>query len=361
MRAILVDDEQLALERLKLLLERDMNGVEVVELCSNSFKAFEMVDKHRPDVVFLDIHMPELDGLKLGERLQAIIPDMEIVFVTGYDHYAVQAFELYALDYIMKPVEPERLRRTVERLQGKLKGKNNNRSKEASTPFIFCFNKIRYQLPGEEPQTIKWRTSKAQELFAYLLHHRDRTIDRSTLIELLWPDFEVSRASQQLYTTIYHIRQTLQKIGLDTVSISSGDLGAGYCLTIGNARVDAEEWENRLKQLGDPKLEHIEEHERVVELCEGHYLGEYEYLWAEHERERLRLLWLSHARSLGKLYMEHGMTQAAIRVNKLIQQRLPDEDETYLTLMKLYDGLGDRGGVEEQHWLLSSRMERELD
>ncbi|MBU5443637.1 response regulator [Paenibacillus sp. MSJ-34] len=211
MRAILVDDEQLALERLKLLLERDMNGVEVVELCSNSFKAFEMVDKHRPDVVFLDIHMPELDGLKLGERLQAIIPDMEIVFVTGYDHYAVQAFELYALDYIMKPVEPERLRRTVERLQGKLKGKNNNRSKEASTPFIFCFNKIRYQLPGEEPQTIKWRTSKAQELFAYLLHHRDRTIDRSTLIELLWPDFEVSRASQQLYTTIYHIRQTLQK------------------------------------------------------------------------------------------------------------------------------------------------------
>ncbi|MBU5443638.1 hypothetical protein [Paenibacillus sp. MSJ-34] len=125
--------------------------------------------------------------------------------------------------------------------------------------------------------------------------------------------------------------------------------------------MDAEEWENRLKQLGDPKLEHIEEHERVVELCEGHYLGEYEYLWAEHERERLRLLWLSHARSLGKLYMEHGMTQAAIRVNKLIQQRLPDEDETYLTLMKLYDGLGDRGGVEEQHWLLSSRMERELD
>ncbi|GAA0351315.1 response regulator [Bacillus horti] len=359
MRAILVDDEQLALKQLKQIFERDIDGVEIVETCSDPYKVLEIATKHLPDAIFLDIRMPEIDGLKLGEQIQTRLPDVEIVFVTAYDRYAVQAFDLHALDYIMKPVQTDRLRRTIERLQGRFKKRKANHIHGVQTPFIYCFNQIRYQLPGVEPQTIKWRTSKAQELFAYLLHYRGRTIDRSTIIELLWPNLEVSRASQQLYTTIYHIRQTLKRIGLETISISSGDLESGYKLIIGNARVDVDEWENRLKQLGVPHLEHIKEHERIFKQFDGNYFGEYDYLWAEHERERLRLLWLIQARNLGRLYIEHGMAEKAIQVYRIVQQLLPDVEETYFTLMKLYKAVGDIGGVEEQSWLLSSRMDRE--
>ncbi len=359
MRALLVDDEPLALEYLKKKLEYDIGGVNVVGLCSNPYQVVGVAVKQRPDVVFLDIHMPEMNGLELGEQLQAAVPHTEIVFVTGYDQYAVRAFELYALDYIMKPVRLDRLRLTVQRLRERLQ-EDPEASGKAKTPLFLCFNQLRVQLPGMEPQTLKWRTNKAQELFAYLLHHRERTVDRGTLIELLWPDFDVSRATQQLYTTIYHIRQTLSKVGLTMIRIIKGELEAGYRLTIGGARVDVEEWEQRLKRLEAIDLTNAEEYEQVLDQFEGNYLGEYEYLWAEYERERIRLLWLQHAENLARFYMDRGKRKAAIDVNLRIQRQLPDREETYLTLMTLYDSLGDASSVEEQYWLLATRM-RELE
>ncbi|GIO68163.1 response regulator [Paenibacillus cookii] len=359
MRALLVDDEPLALEYLKKKLEYDIGGVNVVGLCSNPYQVVGVAVKQRPDVVFLDIHMPEMNGLELGEQLQAAVPHTEIVFVTGYDQYAVRAFELYALDYIMKPVRLDRLRLTVQRLRERLQ-EDPEASGKAKTPLFLCFNQLRVQLPGMEPQTLKWRTNKAQELFAYLLHHRERTVDRGTLIELLWPDFDVSRATQQLYTTIYHIRQTLSKAGLTMIRIIKGELEAGYRLTIGGARVDVEEWEQRLKRLEAIDLTNAEEYEQVLDQFEGNYLGEYEYLWAEYERERIRLLWLQHAENLARFYMDRGKRKAAIDVNLRIQRQLPDREETYLTLMTLYDSLGDASSVEEQYWLLATRM-RELE
>lgn len=360
MRAVLVDDEHLALRGLKEMLESDIGGIEIVDMCSEPRQVVELMTRHRPDVVFLDIHMPEINGLKLGEELKAAVPGIEIVFVTGYDRYAVKAFELYALDYVMKPIESERLRRTVQRLRDRLHT-SQKKKMEINRPCILCFNQLRFQLPGKEPQMFKWRTSKAQELFAYLLHHRGRRIERSTLIELLWPDFEMSRAVQQLYATVYQIRQTLKNSGMDSISIQNGDLEVGYRLEIGDVQIDVEEWERQLKQLKALGPDHIDAHEHALKLFEGNYLGDYEYLWAEYERERLRQLWLQHARNLSRFYMDQGRLQAAVQVNQRIQQQLPDEEETYFTLMMLYDELGDKGGVEEQYWLLRARVEGDLE
>ncbi len=360
MRAILVDDEPLALRRLKQMLECDVGGVEVIEMCIDPVQAVDMTIKHQPDVAFLDIRMPGMNGLQLGERLQSAVPGIELVFVTGYDQYAVHAFQLYALDYILKPVRADRLRRSVQRLREKLKV-TKELGREPQLPLICCFNQLAFQPPGkEECQPVKWRTSKAQELFAYLLHHRNRTVDRGAIIELLWPDFEVSRAAQQLYTTVYHIRQTLKASGMETVSISSADLEIGYRLTMGEARLDVEEWENHLRQLGDPDVHTVEKYEQALQLYRGNYLGDYEYLWAEHERERLRQLWLHYARSLSGFYRQQGRLEEAIRVNLRIQALFPDTEESYFALMKLYDAAGDRRRVEKQYLLLISRMEREL-
>lgn len=323
MRALLVDEEPLALEQLKRLLQSGADGVEVVEMCSDSYKAVESAIKQRPDVVFLDIHMPGIGGFELAERMQAALPGVEIVFVTADDQCAVKAFELNALDYIIKPVYSDRLRLTVERLRGKVK-ENGGRSNITPMPVIHTFNRLRVQLPGQEPRTVPWRTSKAQELFAYLLHHRGKTIQRSVLIELLWPGFEVARATQQLYTAIYHIRKTLKGIGLGTVSISGRGFEAGYRMDVGDVRVDAEEWEKQLNMLGPVDPEHLAEHEEVFRRFEGNYLGDYDYLWAEHERERLRLLWLGHARHLSEFYIKQGRLEKVIQIKGDVQHRIPD-------------------------------------
>lgn len=361
MRAILVDDERLALRQLKQMLERDAGGIEVIATYSNPAKVVAGVLEHRPDVVFLDIHMPGINGINLGRQIQENVPEIEIVFVTAYDQYAVHAFELYALDYIMKPIQTNRLQQTVSRVREKLSLKDTEQIQDSNVPVISCFNQIQFKLPGQEVRTGKWRTSKAQELFAYFLYNRERTIQRSALLDLLWPDLEESKAARQLYTTLYQIRQTLKSCRMDMITIHGGVLEAGYRIDIGEARIDVEEWEYAMNQLKPLDIHTVDKYEQVMSLYKGDYLGNYGYIWAEHERERLRLLWLHHMGKLSEFYEQQGMPRKAIQVNHHIQQLLPDQEESYFSLMKLYDLVGDKLRVEEQYLLLKAKIERELE
>lgn len=114
MQALLVDDESLARERLARLLA-DATDVEVVGEAADGREALEQIEALAPDVVFLDIEMPELDGLGVAEALGEGAP--RIVFVTAYDEYALRAFEAAAVDYLVKPVKQARLEQTLERLR----------------------------------------------------------------------------------------------------------------------------------------------------------------------------------------------------------------------------------------------------
>ncbi len=115
MRLLLVDDEELALARLARLLEGAAD-VEIVGRAHSGPEAMALVAEQRPDAVFLDVEMPGASGLDVVRSLPS--PRPRIVFCTGHEHYAVQAFELHAIDYLLKPVSPERLARTLERLRG---------------------------------------------------------------------------------------------------------------------------------------------------------------------------------------------------------------------------------------------------
>jgi two-component system, LytTR family, response regulator LytT len=112
---IVVDDEQLASDELAFLLQ-DAPEVEVIARASNGLEAVELVRRLQPDLVFLDVHMPGLDGMGVVRRLREMGVDLpQIIFVTAYDQYAVEAFRLEAMDYLLKPVEKVRLAETLER------------------------------------------------------------------------------------------------------------------------------------------------------------------------------------------------------------------------------------------------------
>ena len=112
---IVVDDEQLACDELSYLL-KDFPEVEVIATGSNGLDAIELIRKLEPDVVFLDVHMPGLDGLGVVRRLREKGIDLpHFIFVTAYDQYAVEAFRLEAMDYLLKPVDKGRLAETIER------------------------------------------------------------------------------------------------------------------------------------------------------------------------------------------------------------------------------------------------------
>src|SRR4029453_5209856 len=113
MRAYLVDDERLAVERLKRLLEAT-GRVTIAGAATDPEEALEFLRRNRVDVLFLDIQMPGLTGFELLEQLAT---DVAVVFTTAYDRYAIDAFAVNSLHYLLKPIEPERLDKALDKLE----------------------------------------------------------------------------------------------------------------------------------------------------------------------------------------------------------------------------------------------------
>ena len=118
LRVVVVDDEPLALRLVKSMLQ-EIPFVEVLATCKNGREALEAVSKHCPDLLFLDIQMPGMNGFEVVRRLQGDTIPL-VVFATAYDQYAIEAFEVDAVDYVMKPLEDERLAQAIQRARERL-------------------------------------------------------------------------------------------------------------------------------------------------------------------------------------------------------------------------------------------------
>ena len=128
--ALIIDDEQLARDELKYLLDQ-VGGVDVLAQGTNGIEAVDLIEEHHPDVVFLDVQMPGLDGFAVIQRLmdrhraqpaKDTEPLPQIVFATAYDQYAVRAFEVNAVDYLLKPFDRTRVQQALERVRGRIAG-----------------------------------------------------------------------------------------------------------------------------------------------------------------------------------------------------------------------------------------------
>jgi len=115
LKVYIVDDEPLARDELRYLLLRSKQ-VEIIGEAESFDEAFEEISSHRPDLVFVDIEISDQNGLQLAKRLQALNPVPSIVFATAYDEYALQAFDLGASDYILKPFDEKRIQQTIEKM-----------------------------------------------------------------------------------------------------------------------------------------------------------------------------------------------------------------------------------------------------
>jgi two-component system LytT family response regulator/two-component system response regulator LytT len=119
LRIVVVDDEQLARDELCFLLGQ-IGGAEIVAQAANGVEALRVVEEQAPDLVMLDVQMPGLTGFEVARRLVRAEVEAHVVFVTAYDQYAIQAFEVNAVDYLLKPVEPARLAAAVDRVKKRI-------------------------------------------------------------------------------------------------------------------------------------------------------------------------------------------------------------------------------------------------
>lgn len=166
--AVLADDERLMRDQLRARLAEVWPGLQIVAEAKNGLEAVQLVDEHRPDIVFLDIRMPGLTGVDAARQIaqlppregqdedDALLP--EIVFITAYDQYAVEAFEQGVVDYVLKPAERERLQLTVQRVQARLAARRAGTEPESGAPPL---QQLLHQLsaklnPGQAHNYLQW-------------------------------------------------------------------------------------------------------------------------------------------------------------------------------------------------------------
>src|SRR5437588_7763747 len=131
--AVIVDDEQLARDELAFLLQ-DVGDVDVVAQGKNGLEAINLIREHNPDLVFLDVQMPGLDGFGVIKKLlDKRVPLPKIVFATAFDQYAVKAFEVNAIDYLLKPFDKKRVAQSVQKAKTKLGSSGGSTGKKLET------------------------------------------------------------------------------------------------------------------------------------------------------------------------------------------------------------------------------------
>lgn len=142
MNAIIIDDEEHCINRLEHLLKDYCPEIKIVESCQDIDSAFNEINELKPDVIFLDVQMHDLTGFDLLKKFEKI--DFEVIFMTAFERYAVQAFRFSALDYLLKPIDPDDLVSAVEKLRNKLIGKKNS-SAENFELLLQNFNNFKHQ------------------------------------------------------------------------------------------------------------------------------------------------------------------------------------------------------------------------
>lgn len=345
MKVCIFDDEVMAIE----FLTHQLNKLEGIEITFTSTTPY--LDHYHDllkdiDVVFLDIEMPEIDGLALAEQLNERYPHIHIVFVSAHKGYAIEAFELSALDYLLKPVKLDRLKKTITRLEQQLplNSSINNSNKQL---LIQVLGPLEFILDDTFiTDTIQWRTSKSKEVFLFLLHHAGAALSKSKIVETLWPEIEPDKGFANLYVNIYNVRKSLKQLK-NFITIASVD--DGYTVKLSHTEIDKQLWYAFFRETAPLHEALLPDYLNHLNMYKGFYLEELDYIWAEAERFEIDEIWLHHAKLLADFHLKNNDIKQASRWYTTIIKHRPDDEQVAFQLMKLYADLNYRMLVEHQY------------
>lgn len=349
MYAILIDDELPNLQLLKLMIERRQD-VEVIGAYSDPLEAWEAIINHKPDIIFSDIEMPHLNGIDLANRVQALDEDMSVVFVTAYSEYAVEAFDIGAIHYLLKPVTEEGIANCLHRVQRSRPGMNGLSKRW----HIRCFGQLEVFAESAD-EAVRWPTAKSAELFAALVLNEGRAMDKWDLCERLWPEMNSKRMDHNLYSTVNRIRQALREVGAENVILRDSQ---GYRVDLSQFTCDYIEYKSLLPQYfsGDK----LETAKRIVSLHREALLGTADYQWMEAERTQVQSLLVDCLRVLAAHSLEHDPSQAFAFLNRLLEAD-PCDEKVVATLMRLHAQRRNQAALVQTYETLVKRMKHELD
>ena len=251
MKVLIVDDEISALRDLERAIKKVILQVEI-STTDEAWKAVEACRKQSYDVVFLDINMPGMNGLTLAKKIKEIQPMVNIVMVTAYPQYALDAVKLYVSDYILKPAMAEDIKRAFENLR-------NPVHDDKKGLFVRCFGNFE---AFYDSKPIHFGRAKVKELFAYLIDRKGSSASNAELRAILWKDEVNDSDKQRKYFAqiVYELRARLDQYGLTDIFIQNRD---AYSLVTEKIHCDY--------------YEALKHNPKAVYLFEGDDMSQYEW------------------------------------------------------------------------------------
>ena len=353
-KAMLVDDELPALEELEYLLKG--YPLEIAAMIQDARTVLSQVELIKPDVIFLDIDMPGVNGLELAVKIQELQAGICIIFVTAYSEYALDAFRAYPLDYIMKPVNEKRFAQTMQHLFGMLENKKPDLASGTIT-HIRCFGNFGVYIENGERRTMKFATKQAREMFAYLICHFEKHISRQELINVIFGGTEDKKTVNLLHVTAYKLRHAMEEAGIGRNSIT---ISGNYSLKAAEGVCDYIDFNKFIDHNPYIDKANIASAEHAAGLYQGVLLENEEYLWAEETKTEMELRFENLLLGISSYYYEaekfHNCEKALVSLIKYD----PYSETGNRALLNLYMKYSDPEKYREHYEKYAALLEKEF-
>lgn len=346
MRILIAEDEQSNLEEIKRILAQADFPVDADSFLHPN-EALNAAMTAPYDAALLDIQMPGMNGLVLAERINELQPEIGLIFITAFNNYATEAFDLHAIDYILKPLRAERLLRALERIRKTERRKYPN-PEFSSVMRIVTFGGLRVFSDAGE---VFWDRPKTRELFAYLLMKADQKVHKHELSDELWPSLDSERALANLQVTICRLRKSLAVFSREQVNVAFSN--HYYTMHLGEeVDFDAARFDRLL--FGNPGDADLS---RAIELYEGGFMDTEGWIWPAGARDDYQKRYGNAVLSLAERYVASGDSRRAEAVLNTSTQKADPEDRIAKALLNVAHMNGGRKSLVATFRVLASRYD----
>jgi two-component SAPR family response regulator len=333
MRVVIIDDEIPAIDEIVYFLKE--YSLEIVGTYHNPLQALDCIMADNPDLIFIDIEMPRLNGIELAIKIQNLINHIIIVFVTAYSQYALEAFRVHPIDYILKPIESNAFSNAMQYVIKQYELLQNQLSKEElgdvnDKVSVNCFGNFEVI---KDNVRMKFATKKSKELLAYLIYNTDKVFYRDEMLRALFPSSDVTKAQNNFYVTLYRLRNTMNEFGIkkedfyiqDNYTIHANDCLCNY---INFTKVIKNK--NKITDIT------IKDCEKIIEQYQAELFLDIQAVWVDEAREMVNIEIESLIFRMISYYIERKEYHHAERVLMFLLEINPLSGIGYETLLDLY-------------------------
>lgn len=282
---MIVEDEKPALDELEYHLKK-YEFIKIISKHQNVKEVLLCISQEMPDVIFLDIDMPNKNGLQLSQKIKKINNNIVIIFISAYSQYSLEAFNFFPLDYIIKPINEKRLQKTILQISFIFQQKTKENTIKNNKKIVKCFQKFEICLNDDANREVKFPTRQTKEMLAYLIFHFERRVTRKELIDYIFGGIEDKKNINLLHVTAYKLRNLLTAVGIKENQLL---ISGNYILKAADGVCDYIDFIKFYNQTPLIDKENIEKAENIIKTYEGPYLQDEDYIWADEIRTQVEL------------------------------------------------------------------------